>query len=200
MGGGLIRGVGLNDFPNPVKQNGVHIYEYRLWHHMLERCYSDAYQLKQPTYTGCTVEPYLLSFNNFFNFVNSIQGFESIDEFGRIYQMDKDILIKGNKEYSRNSVCFVPKEINAFFNKHCANRGNLPIGVLLNKSNGKFRVRLSVNGEQKHLGYFTDKIEAFKVYKEAKEAESKVLANKWKGAVDERVYNALIKYEVDIND
>ena len=55
-------------------------------------------------------------------------------------------------------------------------------------------------GKQEHLGYFKTEIEAFNAYKEAKEAFVKEQANKWKGQIDERAYEALINYTVNIDD
>jgi len=52
----------------------------------------------------------------------------------------------------------------------------------------------------KHLGYFTTPEEAFQVYKLAKEAQIKAVAEKWKHLLDERVYLALMAYEANIND
>ena len=42
--------------------------------------------------------------------------------------------------------------------------------------------------------------EAFEAYKVAKEVHIKVVANMWRGKVDEEVYESLLKYEVDIGD
>ena len=39
----------------------------------------------------------------------------------------------------------------------------------------------------------------FKVYKNAKEAHIKSLADKWKGKIDEKVYSALINWEVGVD-
>ena len=51
-----------------------------------------------------------------------------------------------------------------------------------------------------HLGLFKTEIEAFNAYKTAKENYLKELAEKWKSKIDERAYNALMNYEVSIND
>ena len=40
----------------------------------------------------------------------------------------------------------------------------------------------------------------FNAYKVAKEAFVKEQANKWKGKIDDRAYNALMNYEVEITD
>ena len=50
------------------------------------------------------------------------------------------------------------------------------------------------------LGYFKTEIEAFNAYKIAKEAFVKEQANKWKSEIDIRAYEALMSYEVSIDD
>ena len=55
-------------------------------------------------------------------------------------------------------------------------------------------------GKPKHLGYFKTEIEAFNAYKQAKESFVKEQANKWKDQIDERAYNALMNYTVEITD
>ena len=43
-------------------------------------------------------------------------------------------------------------------------------------------------------------IEAFNAYKKAKEVFVKEVAEKWKSQIDERAYEALMKYTVEITD
>jgi len=43
-------------------------------------------------------------------------------------------------------------------------------------------------------------IQAFLAYKESKEKLIKTAANKYVGLIETKVYNALIEYEVDIDD
>ena len=47
---------------------------------------------------------------------------------------------------------------------------------------------------------FDTEIEAFNYYKINKEKYVKELAEKWKSEIDERAYQALIKYTVEITD
>ena len=55
-------------------------------------------------------------------------------------------------------------------------------------------------GKQEHLGYFKTEIETFNAYKQAKEAFIKEQANKFKSQIDDRAYNALMNYTVNIDD
>jgi hypothetical protein len=83
---------------------------YLKWSNMLERCYSEEYHKKQPTYIGCSVDERWHNFQVFAKWFeeNYIEG----------YELDKDILLKGNKIYSPETCCFVPKEINLLFKGH----------------------------------------------------------------------------------
>ena len=45
-------GVGIIGAKCPITINGVKTREYVLWKSMLQRCYSDTYQKKYPTYDG----------------------------------------------------------------------------------------------------------------------------------------------------
>ena len=51
-----------------------------------------------------------------------------------------------------------------------------------------------------HLGLFNTELEAFKAYKTAKESFIKEQAEKWKSQIDPRAYEALMNYQVEIND
>ena len=51
-------------------------------------------------------------------------------------------------------------------------------------------------GKQEHLGLFNTELEAFNAYKEAKESFIKEQAEKWKGKIDPRAYEALMNYTV----
>ena len=50
------------------------------------------------------------------------------------------------------------------------------------------------------MKYFNTELEAFNAYKTAKESFIKEQANKWKGKIDERAYEALMSYKVEITD
>ena len=50
------------------------------------------------------------------------------------------------------------------------------------------------------VGLFKTEIEAFNVYKQAKETFVKEQAEKWKGKIDDRAYKALMSYQVEITD
>lgn len=82
---------------------------YKVWNSMLMRCYSEEVQAKHPTYKGCTVREDWLNFQNFAEFYYS-------DRFRQDgWELDKDIIVQGNKVYSIDTCCFVPSVINVLF-------------------------------------------------------------------------------------
>ena len=189
-------GIGVSGTKYPIKVNGVITKEYTLWTHMLQRCYSDTYKKKQPTYEGCEVSDNFKRYEYFYEWCNEQIGFDNED-----WHLDKDLLIKGNKVYSESTCVFIPKEINSVLTKCTASRGEYLIGVCWHKKDKAFIAQVNKNkGKQEYLGSFKTEIEAFNAYKQAKENFIKEQANKWKSHIDERAYLALINYEVHIDD
>ena len=170
--------------------------EYVLWKDVLRRCYSDDFKKKQPTYKACEVSDKFKSYEYFYEWCHSKIGF-GVDGF----EIEKDLLIKGNKVYSESTCVFLPAEINMVLVKCTASRGEHLIGVSWHNTKKAFvaRVRKS-KGKQEHLGYFKTELEAFNAYKQAKESFIKEQANKWKSQIDDRAYEALMNYTVEITD
>ena len=192
----LVCGVGINSGKYKAKVNGKLTKEYNLWGNMLKRCYSDRFHLLNPTYIGCTVSNNFLHYEYFYEWCQKQIGFNNDD-----WQLDKDLLIKGNKVYSESTCVFLPKGLNNLLVKSDGSRGELPIGVCYHKRDKVFMSRVSLNnGYQKHLGSFNSEIEAFNAYKIAKESFIKEQAEKYKSQIDPRAYNALMNYTVGIAD
>ena len=189
-------GVGIAGAKYPITINGVHTKEYEIWCNMLKRCYSDTYQKKQPTYKGCEVSDNFKSYEYFYEWCHKQVGF-GVEGF----ELDKDLFVKGNKVYSESTCVFIPKEINSLLIKRGASRGECLIGVSWHKRGKAFIAQVGKNkGKHEHLGLFNTELEAFKAYKTAKESFIKEQANKWKGKIDERAYNALMNYKVNMGD
>lgn len=186
----LIYGVGINDLVYS-KYSPV----YKVWFAMLRRCYdTQGHKKHTKTYENCSVCSNWLKLSSFSNwFYSSNSGYK------HGYHLDKDILVKGNKIYSPETCCFVPGEINSLLTNRKNFRGEYPIGVQQAK-NGKFIARSC--GEKRHIGVYNTIKEAFNAYKIAKEQHIKELADKYfkEGKITQRVYNALMKYEVEITD
>ena len=189
-------GVGILGTKYPITINGILTKEYVLWHCMLERCYSTTFKKKQPTYEICKCSENFKSYEYFYEWCNKQIGFGV-----KGFDLDKDLLVKGNKVYSENTCVFIPQEVNTLLIKSVASRGKHLIGVSWSNTSKSFIARVAKNkGKQEYLGSFNTEIEAFNAYKTAKESFVKEQAEKWKGQIDKRAYNALMNYEVNIND
>ena len=192
----LVLGAGFNDKTRPAFVDGKIVKEHQLWHNMLSRCFSEKYQTRKPTYKGCNVSDNFLSYAFFYDWCQEQIGFGKVDEKGRSWCLDKDLLFIDNKTYSETTCVFVPNEINSFFTDRGNDRGEYPVGVSFHKRAGKFKAQCNVNGKIQHLGLFNTPEEAFAVYKPFKEALCKQLALKWESEIDTRLFNAMMKWSV----
>ena len=195
-----VYGIGIVGTKYPISDGEVLTKEYMLWCSMLRRCYSDTYKKKNQTYEGCKCSDNFKSYEYFYEWCQKQVGF-GVEGNGNPFQLDKDLLVKGNKVYSENTCVFVPAEINSLLIKCTASRGTHLIGVSWSKTNKAFVAMVSRSkGKQEYLGTFNTEIEAFNAYKQAKETFIKEQANKFKSQIDIRAYNALMNYTVEITD
>jgi len=152
-----VYGIGVNDSPDPVYRkekvkgkwrNAWVCPYYDVWQGMLKRCYSEVALKRRPTYQGCSVCPEWVYFMTFKAWMMT-QDFEG-------KQLDKDILIEGNKVYSPETCRFVTGAVNKFLTDRGAARGEWPIGVIWNGTSSKFRARCRnpFTKKSEHLGYF----------------------------------------------
>ena len=167
---------------------------HKTWIDMLERCYDKKCQDKNPTYKGCTV------CNEWHNYQNFAEWYYNnyYEIKGEQVHLDKDIIIKNNKEYSYNTCVFVPQSINNLFCKSNKLRENLPIGVSVKRN--KYRATIYINGKQKSLGSYNTPEEAFIAYKTFKENYIKAKADSYRETIPEKLYNAMYEYEVEVDD
>ena len=196
-----IYGVGyIGEGKYKMLENGKQKKEFRVWYDMLKRCYDPKYQKERPTYKGCKVE------NDWLNFQNMAEWLEEnyYEVPGEVMCLDKDILCKGNKIYSRETCIFVPEKINVLFTKCDKTRGDCPIGATILPS-GNYQVECRNGyGESVYLGTYSTKEEAFRVYKEYKEKVIKEVIDSYEGIIPEPFYSklreAMYNYEVEITD
>ena len=160
---------------------------YQIWYAMLKRCYDTTWQESQPTYIGCTVIEEWHNFQNFATWVeaNYVEGFE----------LDKDILVRGNKIYGPSTCVFIPKAINKLFSVTKITREGLSPGV--GKYRNRFRSYISKNGVVHSLGCFDTVEEAFQTYKASRELYIKEVATLWKDRIKPEVYKMMYEYEVE---
>ena len=193
----LVCGVGINDADYVVERKETIGYAngkqkqkltwwcpfHRTWKSMLERCYSTKLQERYPTYKGCSVSDEWLTFSVFKNWMEK-QNFEG-------NQLDKDLLIEGNKVYSPETCVFVSPMVNNFTIDQGSKRGELLIGVSWNKGVKKFmsQCRNPFTKKGEHLGLFTSEQEAHESWLKRKLELAHELAAE---QTDERVAEALI--------
>jgi hypothetical protein len=180
-------GVGVNDL---LLHNNTKV--YNVWKDMLRRCYDTKNHHKNITYKDCKVCDEWLTLSNFKAWFD--------ENYQESYELDKDIIIKNNKIYSPDSCCFVPKEINTLLTNRRNKRGKYYIGVT--KNCNKYVSTVSICGKKHIIGYYSDEYTAFIAYKSAKDQYVKELAEKYfkEGKITDKVYHALMRYEVEITD
>ena len=181
------------------KKDYPHI--YNKWRNMLMRCYEPYCINKELTYIDCIVCKDWHNFQNFSSWWEK-NMYECNNE---CMDLDKDILVKGNKIYSPETCVIVPRRINLLFTKSDKTRGKYPIGVHWHKANNKFMTKCNVldkknNNKRIHLGYYDTAEEAFAIYKQFKENYIKQVADEYKDLIPIKLYEALYKYEVEIDD
>ena len=191
-------GVGYIGVGNYTKIDNKKCYE--TWCNMLKRCYDKEVQKRLPTYKDCFANKETYCFQDFAKWFD--ENYYEIE--GETMCLDKDILCKGNKEYSFNTMIFVPNRINTLFIKCNATRGSLPIGVTYNKRDKVYTSQCSIltnNGHKlKHLGNYNNINDAFQAYKIFKEQYIKQVADEYKDCIPYRLYEAMYKWEVEIDD
>lgn len=179
----LVKGIGANYKNRP--STGTK--SYATWHSILEDC----------------VDPKSKSsLGDFQNYQVFYDWHVSQTGFPLDYRVAKNLLDKNNTVYQSNKCVLVPIEVSAFLRNAKKSRSDLPIGVDHLKLNVSrpYIARLSIDKVRTTLGTHSTIEGAFQAYKVAKEAEAKRLAEKYKGKMSERAYNALINYTVEITD
>lgn len=182
--------------------NGKTLKEDILWTKMLERCYDKKVAERNPTYIGVTCSNEFLSYTFFYEWLHEQENWEYLNKNNIKYNLDKDILIKGNKIYSPETCCLVPQNVNTLFIKRNKSRGDLPIGVT-KRSNKGFYAQWADNKGGKHSSKTVYSIEeAFIIYKTEKEKIIKQVAQEEykRGTITRRCYEAMINYQVEITD
>ena len=182
----LIYGFAKNDSKEPCSKNilGKKITDprYRTWINLLQRAFCEKYKAKFPTYENCTVCDEWLIYSNFKRWMD-LQDWQG-------KQLDKDILLAGNKHYCPELCVFVSKELNYFLTANDAKRGDWPLGVNWHKDSGSFVAQCSDPFTKKrgYIGLFSCPEQAHLAWKKRKHEIACRLADEQK---DERIAKAL---------
>lgn len=146
-------GVGANDaiYTTTPTIDGVILRDpaYRAWTDMLKRAYSERYHKKQPTYSGVTVCKEWHSFSAFRAWW--------LDSYREGWQMDKDLIVAGNREYGPDVCIYIPSMLNSFTIDCVAVRGEFPIGVSFCNQTGRYQSQCGnqITGKLHKIGRFT---------------------------------------------
>lgn len=183
-----ICGVGINDYAGYTATKQQHIRSYSIWKGIIRRCFDEKFKKNHPCYTDCTVCDEWLYYSNFKKWYDEyyIGGTE----------IDKDILsIRGVKHYSPQTCCFIPKSLNNALVDIRTSKG-----FYKNGSKYKYIVMIRHNEREhdRYIGSFKTSEEAIAIYQQIKKQYVNELAEKYfkEGKINERVYNALLKFEV----
>lgn len=164
----------------------------RIWYGIMTRCNQKKRNEKDRAYWDCEICEGWKDYENFRVWFdrNYIPG----------YQIDKDILKKGNKVYCPEYCCFVPREINLLVKTRGISATKYPPGVYI--TNKGFVAYISIKKKQTKLGLYDSAEAAFAKYKEEKEAHIRHVAQEYYDAnkIERRVYDALMNYKVEITD
>jgi len=185
-------GVGFFDAPYSRTKDSLTKKAYRDWSNMLQRCYGNSDFPSKQAYKCCSV------CREWHSFLKFREWFD--DNYIEGYQLDKDILVKGNKVYSPETCCYVPPFINTLLLNCRSARGENAIGVQKRRSG--YVTNIYEYGKTKYIGFFKNELDAFGAYKKEKERYIKEVSKKYfeEGLIIEKVYNALNNYNIEITD
>ena len=161
-----------------------------MWHNMYYRCYSNKYHEQSPQYKGCSMcDEWIDDKESFYDWVRENYykvGDEQID-------LDKDILVKGNKIYAPDTCIFTPHSINTYFE----NMTREP--VFLQKLN-KYRMDIFIEGKSINIGYYDTEEEAKRAFIRHKEGAILAKADLYKDRIPRKLYDAMVNWNIELSD
>jgi len=188
-----VYGVGYyGDGVYKAKSEGKHTKAYRTWLNMFVRCYDEKELKRNPTYKECYV---CEEWHNFQVFAKWFYQQPNHDKQG--FDLDKDLIVLGNKIYGPDYCSFVPHQINTLLTGHGLARGSWPQGVCYSKRYKSYRAKVNKGeGKSFHIGSYSNPEDAFKPYAEEKEKFVKQRAEEYKNVIHPKVYENLMLYKV----
>lgn len=164
---------------------------YRTYNNMVKRTKTGGkFQAKQPAYIGTS---------------NGFEDFQAFADWATQqvgygvpgFELDKDLLVPGNKVYCEENCCFLPKEINmALIRDRSNKKSGLPVGIFRHHENGLMAM-VCIRGKMVFLSSTatsteTDIAHLVQVYEAAKSAYLKALAVEHQQNLDPRAFAALM--------
>jgi hypothetical protein len=134
---------------------------------MLRRAYSAEWHRKLPSYIGVTVNEKWHHYSVFKKWL--LEEVERIGGNLKDYELDKDLITIGNKEYAPEKCILVKSSINKLFNDSNKTTGLYPTGVTyLSNRKKSYMARISIDGVRKYIGGYLTIDEAEQAYIKAK--------------------------------
>jgi hypothetical protein len=164
----LVQGVGVNDAPFSIGGQSNRNPVYEMWKRMLARCYGKT-NSSNASYVGCEVDSRWHRFMAFHDWVIAR------DWEGK--QLEKDLLVSGNKIYGPETCCLVPGYVNMIFVKT-----NQP--CIQEYRPGRFIALVCKRGKKVCLGTFPSKELALAA---------------WKAGKRDSIQDVLSRYEAEPN-
>lgn len=191
----LVRGWGVNDggYRTSIKTDyyvsGKRKYKtlwkcpvYAKWISMLERCHSEKWKKNKPTYRDVSVVEEWKYFSNFKSWMDKQNVVGDLE-------LDKDILVPGNKVYGPETCCLVPRYLNLAITLGSTSVSLLPVGVSLpsrylrkdgSETPKKYVCRINDSeGKTRKLGTYRTAMDAHKVWQDNKIAFLEDVLNKY---------------------
>lgn len=149
---------------------------YKVWYNMIYRCqHSKGYEDVRVCDEWCNFSVFLKWYNNQYK------------EEG--WHLDKDILSKNSRTYSPQTCCFLPPELNTFFEKFKKAKG-----FSYNKRRKKYEAYCRDRGKYVHLGMFTTPAEARLAYIDYKRNLLEELVKPYLTTISVELYNAMKRF------
>ena len=143
---------------------------YKAWVRVLARVFSKSQIKKNPSYLDCSVSEEWRYLSNFKAWMET-QDWEGKD-------LDKDLLVRGNRTYGPQTCIFISRKVNNFLIEHI-NSGKCLVGCYFNKRDGVFQAggKCVITGKQKYLGSYQTQEEAHAAWLAFKLKQAYILAD-----------------------
>ena len=189
-----VQGVGYYGAPTINDQDPVKLLITKVWKGMIDRCYDSSLLKNRPAYRDSTVDQGWKNLQNFKDwFIAQIDSGYYQDG----WELDKDLIVQGNKVYSSERCVFLPGRLNQLQQVKKESENNWLPGVNFDKSRVKFKSEVNFDGVRYGLPRRDTELESFMDYKQLKEKLVREDAENWKGIIHPKAYEALKNYSLD---
>lgn len=175
---------------------------FRLWSDLVYRTVHSSHIYTE----GRRSKLYAESLNLFEGFESFVEwcleqhGYMNREDNGKFWQLDKDLLVSGNKNYGPDLCVFLPNDVNSLFvtGRSQKSKSDLPLGVsFYQRDNSQFVAQCQTNGTRNgYLGKFPTMQEAHAEWQKAKIGE--ILRHSERDDLSDTVREALFRRAVSI--